>query len=95
MQYTTPKIEAARADLVRAEQRTLNQRRRVEKLLIERSPADEAQARLLVMEQSLLAMARFLAVLEHDLETGARHPRVAPAAEPPLAAGGAAPLPRV
>ncbi len=32
-------------------------------MLIERHPADEAQAQLLVMEQSLISMARFLKTL--------------------------------
>jgi hypothetical protein len=68
MQYPTEKIEQTRADVIQAEQRILRQRRRVEKLLIERHPADEAQAQLLIMEQSLIAMTRFLKNLERDLE---------------------------
>lgn len=68
MQFTAEKIEQARSNMVQTEQRILRQRRRVEKMLIERHPADEAQAQLLVMEQSLISMARFLKTLERELE---------------------------
>ncbi|GAB2176263.1 hypothetical protein [Dongia sp. agr-C8] len=70
MQYTTEKIEQARNNITQTEQRIQRQRRRVEKMLIERHPADEAQAQLLIMEQSLIAMTRFLTNLERKLETG-------------------------
>jgi hypothetical protein len=70
MQYTTEKIERTRSNIAQTEQRVLRQRRRVEKMLVERHPADEAQAQLLIMEQSLLAMMRFLKNLERDLELG-------------------------
>jgi hypothetical protein len=70
MQYTTEKIEQTRNNIVQTEQRIARQRRRVEKMLIERHPADEAQAQLLIMEQSLIAMTRFLKNLERDLEMG-------------------------
>jgi hypothetical protein len=70
MQYNTEKIERTRADVVQAEQRILRQRRRVEKMLVERHPADEAQAQLLIMEQSLISMTRFLKTLERELELG-------------------------
>lgn len=70
MRYTTEKIEQTRNNIVQTEQRIQRQRRRVEKMLVERHPADEAQAQLLLMEQSLIAMARFLKNLEHDLELG-------------------------
>lgn len=70
MQYTTEKIERARNHIVQTEQRIVRQRRRVEKMLVERHPADEAQAELLIMEQSLIAMTRFLKTLERDLEVG-------------------------
>jgi len=69
MKHTTKKIEAARGQIVETEQRIQRQRRRVEKLLVERHPADEAQAQLLIMEQSLGAMKRFLQILERDLES--------------------------
>ncbi len=39
-------------------------------MLVERHPADEAQAQLLIMEQSLLSMTRFLTNLERDLALG-------------------------
>jgi hypothetical protein len=67
MQYTTQKIEQTRANVVQAEQRVVRQRRRVEKMLVERHPADEAQAQLLIMEQSLISMTRYLKTLERDL----------------------------
>jgi hypothetical protein len=70
MQYTTEKIEQTKNNIVQTEQRIQRQRRRVEKMLIERHPADEAQAQLLIMEQSLIAMTRFLRNLERDLEMG-------------------------
>jgi hypothetical protein len=76
MQYATEKIEQTRNNIVQAEQRIARQRRRVEKMLVERHPADEAQAQLLIMEQSLLSMTRFLAGLERELELGdASRPR--------------------
>jgi len=70
MQYTTQKLEQTRANVIQTEQRIQRQRRRVEKMLVERHPADEAQAQLLIMEQSLIAMTRFLKNLERDLELG-------------------------
>src|SRR4051812_36801065 len=68
MEFTSEKIERTRNNIIQTEQRILRQRRRVEKMLVERHPADEAQAQLLIMEQSLLAMTRFLKNLERDLE---------------------------
>ena len=70
MKYTTERIEQTRNNITQTEQRIQRQRRRVEKMLVERHPADEAQAQLLIMEQSLVAMARFLNNLERDLEAG-------------------------
>jgi hypothetical protein len=69
MKHTSKRIESARGQIVETEQRIQRQRRRVEKLLVERHPADEAQAQLLIMEQSLGAMKRFLQILERDLES--------------------------
>lgn len=68
MNYSPEKIEQTKNSIAETEQRVLRQRRRVEKMLIERHPADEAQAQLLIMEQSLLSMTRFLKNLERDLE---------------------------
>jgi hypothetical protein len=68
MQFNMEKIERTRDTIVDTEQRILRQRRRVEKMLVERHPADEAQAQLLIMEQSLIAMTRFLKSLERELE---------------------------
>jgi hypothetical protein len=78
MEYTTEKIERTRADVVQAEQRIIRQRRRVEKMLVERHPADEAQAQLLIMEQSLISMTRFLKTLEHELALGELSPPKSP-----------------
>jgi hypothetical protein len=68
MRYTSEKIEQTKGKIADAEQRVLRQRRRVEKMLVERHPADEAQAQLLIMEQSLISMARYLKRLVEDLE---------------------------
>jgi hypothetical protein len=70
MKYTSEKVESTKAKIVESEQRIGRQRRRVEKLLVDRHPADEAQAQLLIMEQSLLAMTRYLKTLLTDLEAG-------------------------
>ena len=67
MQFTTQKLEQARTNVIQTEQRVVRQRRRVEKMLVERHPADEAQAQLLIMEQSLISMTRYLKILERDL----------------------------
>jgi hypothetical protein len=85
MEYTTENLERTRADVVQTEQRILRQRRRVEKMLVERHPADEAQAQLLIMEQSLISMTRFLKVLERDLELGELSPQRRPVTEEPAA----------
>lgn len=77
MQHRTEKIDEARNNIAETEQKILRQRRRVEKLLIERHPADEAQAQLLIMEQSLISMTRFLTKLERQLQMeheGAKRP---------------------
>jgi hypothetical protein len=75
MDFTTEKIEQTRNHIVQTEQRIARQRRRVEKMLVERHPADEAQAQLLIMEQSLISMMRFLKNLERDLALGSLSPR--------------------
>jgi len=41
---------------------------KVAQALADRHPADELQARLLIMEQSLIALQRFLGMLQRDLE---------------------------
>jgi hypothetical protein len=70
MRHTSEKIEHTTENIANAEQRVVRQRRRVEKMLVERHPAEEAQAQLLIMEQSLIAMARYLKTLMEDLEAG-------------------------
>lgn len=69
MKYTSERIESARGEVIDAEQRIVRQRRRVEKMLIERDPAVDAQAKLLIMEESLCAMRRFVQILERDLQS--------------------------
>jgi hypothetical protein len=68
MQYTNRTITVSQSRIVEAEGRVARQRRVVERLGNDRHPADHAVALLLVMEQSLLSMKRFLATLERDLE---------------------------
>jgi hypothetical protein len=68
MKYTTQKIEVSRGIVKEQEARVVLQRRKVEKAVADHHPADDAQARLLIMEQSLLSMKRFLRFLERDLE---------------------------
>jgi hypothetical protein len=100
MEFTTEKIERARSNIAETEQRILRQRRRVEKMLVERHPADEAQAQLLIMEQSLLSMTRFLTNLERDLKLGdlslqehqtKKRIKAAQSAEPPPSKSTASP----
>lgn len=67
MQDTSEKIEQAKAMIAESERRILRQRRRVEKLLYDRQPADEAQAQLLIMEDSLLELNCQLTALVKDL----------------------------
>lgn len=68
MEHATEQIARTRDHIEQTEQRIARQRRRVEKMLVDRHPADEAQAQLLIMEQSLIAMFRFLKNLERDLD---------------------------
>jgi hypothetical protein len=63
MQYTSETIEQAKAMIAESERRILRQRRRAEKLLYDRQPADEAQAQLLIMEDSLLELNSQLTTL--------------------------------
>jgi hypothetical protein len=66
MQFTTKRIEAGRTVVREQEQRVVLQRRKVQQALADRHPADEIQAQLLIMEQSLLSMVRFLTIIERD-----------------------------
>jgi serine/threonine protein phosphatase PrpC len=68
MQHTTQKIEVSRGIINEQEARVAQQRQTVERAVADHRPADEAQARLLILEQSLLSMKRFLNFLERDLE---------------------------
>jgi hypothetical protein len=67
MEYATKKIKLSRGAVRAQEARVARQRAKVEQAMANRHPADELQARLLIMEQSLIAMARFLRGLERDL----------------------------
>jgi len=51
-----------------AEDRVTRRRKLVDRLEAAHHPADDAIARLLVMEQSLLVMRQFLSAVEQDLE---------------------------
>jgi hypothetical protein len=66
MRYTTKRIEIARGHVAVVERSVERQRRKVNLLEKEHCPADDAQARLMVMEQSLLSMVRFLTFLQED-----------------------------
>jgi hypothetical protein len=66
--YSSKKVESARRRAFAQEARVARQRQMIDAALIARHPLDDLQARLLVMEQSLLAMKRFLKILERDLE---------------------------
>jgi hypothetical protein len=69
MEYTTRKVAVSRGHLQEQEARVARQRKKVEQAIADRSAAEEMQARLLIMEQSLIAMARFLKILERDLQS--------------------------
>lgn len=67
MEYTSKGVEVIRGRIRDQEKRVARQREKIGRAITHRHPADELQARLLVMEQSLIAMARFLRNLEQDL----------------------------
>jgi hypothetical protein len=67
MRYTNGTIIVSQSRIVQSERRVRRQRKIVEALENAHHPADHAVALLLVMEQSLLSMKRFLATLEADL----------------------------
>jgi hypothetical protein len=68
MQYTNSKIEVTRGKIIRSERKVDRQRKLVEEMQQKDGAfADNAQALLLIMEQSLLSMTRFLKILEKDL----------------------------
>jgi hypothetical protein len=67
VRHTTRTIVVSQSRIVEAEGRVEKQRETVQALENLRHPADHAVALLLVMEQSLLSMKRFLATLEADL----------------------------
>jgi hypothetical protein len=68
MRYTKRTLVISQANVVDAEQRVARQRDVVEQLDDCRHPSVHATALLLVMEQSLLSMKRFLATVEQELE---------------------------
>ena len=77
MRYTKRTLVISQANVVDAEQRVARQRDVVEQLDDCRHPSVHATALLLVMEQSLLSMKRFLATVEQELELsmGLRKPK--------------------
>jgi hypothetical protein len=68
MRYTKRTLVISQSNISEAEQRVARQRQVVEQLEDTRHPSVDAMTFLLVMEQSLLSMRRFLATLERDLE---------------------------
>jgi len=68
MQYTTKRVEVTRGIVREQEGRVARQRNKVALAISNRQPADDLQARLLIMEQSLISMSRFLKILERDLD---------------------------
>jgi hypothetical protein len=68
MRYTKQTIIVSQSRISEAGKRVARQRQLVERLEIARHPADHAASLLMVMEQSLLSMRRFLSTLERDLE---------------------------
>jgi hypothetical protein len=64
MKYTTNTIEVTRGEIHRSERRIARQREIVAKAPAEGELGTQAQALLLIMEQSLLSMVRFLQMLE-------------------------------
>ena len=67
MECTPKKVEARRSIVRAQDMRMVRQRETIARADANRHPADELQARLLVMEQSLICMARFLNNLERNL----------------------------
>jgi hypothetical protein len=68
LKYTKRTVVVSQSRVSEAEQRVARQRQVVDRLQTTRHPAEHAIALLLVMEQSLLSMRRFLSTLERDLE---------------------------
>ena len=68
MRYTNRTIIVSQSRLSEAEARVGKNREMAKKLEDARHPGDDAIVLLLVMEQSLLSMKRFLSILERDLE---------------------------
>jgi hypothetical protein len=75
MRYTSKKLEVSRGIVREQEARVTKQRKMLESAHANRHPVDDLQGRLVVMEQSLLAMTRFLLILELDLaeDLGIQH----------------------
>jgi hypothetical protein len=68
VKFTNEKLEATHGNVRAQEARVARQQEMIAAAIEARHPLDDLQARLLVMGQSLLAMKRFLAILERDLE---------------------------
>ena len=68
MQYATNRIEISHGIACEQDARAAHHRRKVLQAIADRDPADELQARLLIMEQSLICMTHFLKILERDLQ---------------------------
>lgn len=72
MKYTTNTIEVTKGEIHRTQRRIARQREIVDNFPREGEFGTQAQALLLIMEQSLLSMVRFLHTLEQaiDIENG-------------------------
>jgi hypothetical protein len=68
MRYTNRTVVGSQSRIITAEGRVARQRKVVQRLEDAGHPADNAAGLLLLMEQSLLSMKRFLTTLERDLE---------------------------
>ena len=68
MRYTNRTVIVSKSRISEVEERITRHRKVVQELQHSGHPADHATALLLVMEQSLLSMKRFLSTIERDLE---------------------------
>jgi hypothetical protein len=68
MEHATMKNQSGRGTVRDRAKRVARRREKIAQAAADRDPADELHARLLIMEQSLICMARFLRRLERDLD---------------------------
>jgi hypothetical protein len=68
VEFPNKQLEATRGNVRAQEARVARQREMIAAAEAARHPLDDLRARLLIMEQSLLVMKRFLKILERELE---------------------------